>query len=1164
MNADGEQVYSGRVSSVVYQSDDFRIAKVILDGNMTPVTVKGHFPAQNVAPGSWVSFAGKWVNHAQYGRQLMVTRSPVSIDRWTPERIESALASEGIGPQLRFKLKVYAEDAGMDLQQFLDAGDLSGVPDLDDTTRLFIVTRWRSLRAHLDAAQFLSEAGVPAKAIGKVWSSLGDELEDKVTEDPWILVRVAGISFKEADEVALRLGVPLDNTGRLNGAVLTAVQDVSSEGHVYALTGQVVARVNKLIPGPETPASKIAASIKDLVIDKQLVVRRRSSDNAVCIYEPWMEHMEQECARMLAERAQNATAGVPKDKAQDELSKWAQAHNVSLTDAQLGAAFHVLTEPVSVITGLPGSGKTTTMRAAVSVLKDLSVPFLLAAPTGIAAKRLSSVTGSDAATIHRAFSAKGWQTDSEREATYVGVVGDSDGASGKASTETAQEDWGYGPKNPHPAQVVIVDESSMLDLHMLYRLLQGTLPTCRMVFVGDPFQLPSVGAGDVLRDLVNSKQFAHTHLSDIFRQQGTSSIVVAAHAIHAGQIPQMDDPDFMLLPASDEATAAGIVRKVAKRLYDQRANFQVLSPKHRGDAGVTALNDILRMAINPPNPGLKERNLAGSVVREGDRIMVIKNDYQNGVFNGDVGKVARIDHRAKTLAIHVLPEPGKPTQEVSYDVGKGAPPIRLAYAQTVHKCVHPDTLVETSGDGITPISEIPPTGMIRTPDGFKPYTNKVIREPGPSVTITTGDGYTVTVTPDHGMDTWDGDAYARIEAEHLAEGSWLRLPIGGGEDRPLVPLPPLPPGPPQARTWDTPPVLDETVAEFLGLMVADGTVYQKGFRLAKRHADVVARFTDLCERIFKVTPTQTRVGNTPAAEVNSTLLATWLGDLGGINPKDKYVPPAALRSGASVHKAFLRGLFEDGTVNVREGRLDHVAWSSSSVRCVQQVRLMLLRLGIVAATCQTKSGYTLSIRAPYLDAFRDIGFVSAWKNSRLDSPPVPSKCGMVPMSKAEASALRKHYKDALGVSLCQNAMNRGMISRNTAARVVALGGPLEDLLRDRLRWHHTRVSTIELGTSPSMCVEVPEGHRFLQDGFSGWNSQGQEYDVIVVPMLTSFGLQLQRNLLYTAITRAKKRVFIVGEVEAVRRAVGNDRADRRNTLLAERLTEGASPTVPVG
>lgn len=678
-----EQVYSGRVTSVVYQSDDFRIAKVVLDGEAMPVTVKGHFPAQNVGPGAWVSFAGKWINHPQYGRQLSVTRSPVSIDRWTPERIDSALASEGVGPQLRFKLKVYAEDAGMELQAFLDEGDLSGVPGLDETTRLFIVTRWRALRAHLDAAQFLSEAGVPAKAIGKVWSALGDELEDKITTDPWILVRVAGISFKEADEVALRLGVSLDNEGRINGAVLTAVQEVSSEGHVYALSGQIVAHVNKLIPGAEVPAKKIAGAIKALVDQKQLVVKRRAEDNAACIYEPWMAHMEEECARMLTERAQNATTGIPADKAREELDKWAQAHNVSLTEAQMGAAFHVLTEPVSVITGLPGSGKTTTMRAAVSVLKDLSVPFLLAAPTGIAAKRLSSVTGSSAATIHRAFSAKGWQTDDEREATYVGIVGGESGP--KASTETASEDWGYGPNNPHPAQVVVVDESSMLDLHMLYRLLQGTLPTCRMVFVGDPFQLPSVGAGDVLRDLVNSKQFAHTHLSDIFRQAGTSSIVVAAHAIHAGTLPQMGDPDFMLLPASDEAGAAEIVRKIAKRLYDQRANFQVLSPKHRGDAGVTALNEILRMSINPPNPGLKERNLAGSVVREGDRIMVIKNDYQNGVFNGDVGKVARIDHRAKNLAIHVLPEPGKPVQEVTYDVGKGAPPIRLAYAQTVHK-----------------------------------------------------------------------------------------------------------------------------------------------------------------------------------------------------------------------------------------------------------------------------------------------------------------------------------------------------------------------------------------------------------------------------------------------------------------------------------------------
>jgi len=674
------QTYSGRVTSVVYQSEDFRILKAVLDdGRPTPVTVRGHFPAQNVTLGSWVSFEAKWITHPQYGKQLTVTRSPVSVKTWTEERVLSALSANQVGPQLRLQLQLYAQQAGSDLSEVLDAGLVD--MDLEDLTKQYVVGRWRALRTHLDAAQFLSDAGVPPKVIGKVWSVLGEELEERITEDPWILVRLGGISFKEADEVALRLGVDLNNKGRMNGAVLTAVQDVATEGHVYAGTGQIVSAVGKMLSNAPSPKA-VAAAIKDLHASNMLAVTREFG--GVAVYEPWVEEMERDCAEALLRRLSHTTSNITEKTALRELDKWAKGRKVTLTNTQQGAALEALTEPVSVLTGLPGTGKTTTLQAVVSILRDEEVPFLLAAPTGIAAKRLETVTGASASTVHRAFSAKGWN-DEEREATYVGITG---AAGARRGTDTKSEQWGYGPDNPHPAQVVIVDESSMLDLHMLYRLLRGTSDECRLVFVGDPYQLPSVGAGDVLRDLRDSERFSHTHLDEIFRQEDTSSIVTAAHAIHAGIVPSMDDRDFLLLRTDsddDGIEASKIIRKIATRLFDKRENFQVLSPRHKGEAGVTNLNEILRLAINPPGPGRAERNLAGGVVREGDRIMVIKNDYESGVYNGDVGKVHLIDHRKKRLAIRVFAPPGQPEREISYDVGKGTPPIRLAYAQTIHK-----------------------------------------------------------------------------------------------------------------------------------------------------------------------------------------------------------------------------------------------------------------------------------------------------------------------------------------------------------------------------------------------------------------------------------------------------------------------------------------------
>ncbi len=682
-----DPVFSGRVSRVIHQNDDYRVLKVLLDSDGSPSTaplsVTGYFPSQDVQVGSWVSFAAKWEDNPRYGRQLKVTRSPVAVQSWTDERVMSALGANGVGPQLRLKLRLYAQNQGVDLVELLDSGTLEG-GGWDEVTAMFVLNRWRTLRTHLEGARFLSEAGVPPKALGKLRRVLGGELESAVTSDPWILVRIAGVSFKDADEVALRLGVSLDKPERVRGAVLAAVRHVEREGHIYAYTGQVMGFVQRNIPG-NTSASQIAEAIKSLVKQKQLKAGRHPDDNSVVLYLSWNHEMETICAENLKRRASKAVSTVMPDRATDELEKWAQARDVTLTDTQRLAAFRVLTEPVSVLTGLPGTGKTTTLQGAVSVLRDSGVPFLLVAPTGIAAKRLSSVTGAPASTVHRAFSAKNWKDEDggDRAATYVGIVGSGQSKSGG---DTRTQTWEFGPDNPHPAQVVIVDESSMLDLHMLYRLLTGTQDSCRMVFVGDPFQLPSVGAGDVLRDLASSGVFAHTHLYEIFRQQGTSGIVLAAHDIHAGKTPDMDLHDFTLVVAEDEHQASSIIMSEVRRLYAQRANFQVLSPRHAGDAGVTNLNEILRVTLNPPTPGVVERNLAGSMVRESDRIMVIRNDYENGVYNGDVGTVSRIDIRNKTLVIRVFAsDPNMPQQEVTYDLTKGTPPIRLAYAQTVHK-----------------------------------------------------------------------------------------------------------------------------------------------------------------------------------------------------------------------------------------------------------------------------------------------------------------------------------------------------------------------------------------------------------------------------------------------------------------------------------------------
>jgi exodeoxyribonuclease V alpha subunit len=701
----GGQIYSGSVQRVLHSSDDFRIVTLILDGQKgyNTVTAKGHFPAQEIKEGSWVSFEGSWERHPQYGRQLKVLRSPVAIQTWTDDKVLAALTSHGVGPSTRSKIAAHAKRKGIQLVDLLDSGDLDAV-GLEEFTVDHTLSRWQSLRTYLDAANFMADAGLPPRIITKVWRTFGSDLESKVTKDPWVLVRVPGVAFHEVDAIAIRLGMSLENPGRMRGAVLSSVQDVVQEGHVYASTGQIVAAVGKKIPGKVIPPAKVVDAIKELSDEDILIVDRETEQGVTALYDTWHHNVEVECSEALAHRRrtpldqtflEEALAKVgdrvrdAKEKgaslegmARAALENWAEGQKTSLTPDQLRAALNALTSQVSLLTGLPGTGKTTTLRAVVSIARDAEIPFLLVAPTGIAAKRMASVTGATAATIHRAFGASGFMEDEEeREATYVGVTG----SAKKSNKGGGGGEWNYGPGNPHPAKFMVVDESSMLDLHMLYRLLSGTSPECRIMFVGDPYQLPSVGSGDVLRDLVKAKVFPHSHLTQIFRQEGTSGIVLAAHAIHGGRPPSGDGRDFVVVQADSESEAADKTVQIAEGLYSRRRNFQVLSPRHGGDAGVTALNQRLRLVLNPSIPGIREMRLAGSVVREGDRVMVVKNNYDLGVYNGDVGKVARIDTRAKRIEIKVFEGVGQPPRVVAYQFKNASKALRLAYAQTVHK-----------------------------------------------------------------------------------------------------------------------------------------------------------------------------------------------------------------------------------------------------------------------------------------------------------------------------------------------------------------------------------------------------------------------------------------------------------------------------------------------
>lgn len=706
--------FSGRIHSIVYEDsvEAFYITRMILDDEAkTPrtarkISVRGHIAGLDVKEGLWFGFEGNWQEHSEFGPQLEITKAPVFKGVWDAETANQLLLLDiGSGPLCAIQ-SFYKEDFPEILK---DTEALKKVPGISDFLAAKITQQWLSKKAQFQTVNFLNELGIPPGKVARILKEYGSEAERVLSMNPYLLIGLEDITFGIADEVALKLGLGADNFNRIKGAVRAAVKDVNESGHIYARLSQIVAGVHNYLP--QVTEASIARAIKECNQEKILVLDKTHPE-IKAVYDPWFWDLEVQSAELLVGRVISAGFSNPKgielktylsklssvgpltrkaaqkktrnlrDTAKVAVEEWGSTAHLALSETQKEGIVNALTEPVSVLAGLPGTGKTTSLYAAVRILQDAGIPFLLCAPTGIAAKRLASLTHATAYTIHRAFRAKG-KAEDKREFTYEGIVGTEAPVDNKIeSKEVGDRDaWGYGPKNPHPAEVVIIDESSMLDQHLLHRLLTCTSARCRMVFVGDAAQLPPVGPGNVLRDLINSKLFPTVSLTEIFRQRDTSDIVFASHAIYRGEVPE-SQKDFKLVEVANENQAQETIVKLVEKLYDKRFNFQVLSPRHAGTVGVTSLNSRLRELLNPRTPGRKEIKLGINTIREEDRIMVIKNDYDLDIYNGDVGKISRIDTKSKEVEITIF---GELPQIVSVPFKRIPELLRLAYACTVHK-----------------------------------------------------------------------------------------------------------------------------------------------------------------------------------------------------------------------------------------------------------------------------------------------------------------------------------------------------------------------------------------------------------------------------------------------------------------------------------------------
>jgi exodeoxyribonuclease V alpha subunit len=641
----------GTVEKVVYNKGSYYILD-FLETSKNRVTVKGSiFGVDRISSGTPFVFDGRWIRSQKYGRQIQIQSWDFPQRASNPELVTFLRDVAGFDLDVAGEVvKEFGADTIEVLTQNQDAVHKACTRDPD--ALVWSLSRWDRLLAVRALSGVLKDGGLTSGDIEAAVTKFGMDAPALIQENPFRLMEIPGFNFERVDSLALRLGHDLDNPQRLEGASLWALNEAGRDGHLFLKRGDIPTRALDLrdslgpLPLSDTADRGFRAAIRALTDRGALVV-----EEVTGAYLPEAYEYERGSARMLARLMTPSPLQIELAPFLEEFERSSQ---LELSDAQQEAVGKLIDNKVLVLTGLPGTGKTTAVKALVRLFEVSRTSFSLMAPTGIASKRLSHVTGHPASTIHRALG-------------YDGMS------------------WQYGPDSKYVIDAVIVDEVSMVDQELLYRLLSALRHDTMLVLVGDDAQLPSVGPGNVLRELVACDLVPNVKLTEIFRQSTKGAIVSNSHLINRGEFPVLGDPkgnsEFRFIPMANEEKACQAIVKMAAKLKERDANFQVLSPKYDGPVGVNALNDSLRDVLNPPGP--PEWSGKYRHFRLGDRIMVVKNNYKKGVYNGDVGKLLYLGSDQIVLRIYGV---GAETdQEVSFTEKEADEYLRLAYAITVHK-----------------------------------------------------------------------------------------------------------------------------------------------------------------------------------------------------------------------------------------------------------------------------------------------------------------------------------------------------------------------------------------------------------------------------------------------------------------------------------------------
>lgn len=662
---------TGYVEHIVFRNEENGYTVFHLENEDGEVTCVGNLSF--ITEGEMLELEGEYVNHSVYGNQLKVSAYRVKEpeDLVSIERYLGSGAIKGIGQTMASRIvKKFREDTFRIIEE--EPERLAEIKGISERKAMEIASQMEEKKDMRKSMIYLQKYGISTKLAAKIYQRYGMKVHQILEENPYRLADdIEGVGFRTADEIAARIGIHTDSDYRIRSGLFYILQQAVAEGHIY-LPEELLLRRAKVLLGIEI--EDIEKYIMDLCMERKTVMKEK--DGKVIVYPAHYYYMELNTAKMLNDL--DIDCQMPEDMMEKRLRAVEEKEKIELDPLQHKAVIESIKHGLLILTGGPGTGKTTTINTMIQFFESEGLSILLAAPTGRAAKRMTEATGYEAQTIHRLLEVNG---NPEEEST-----------------------GGFlrNRENPLEADVIIIDEMSMVDLNLMHALLSAVVQGTRLILVGDVDQLPSVGPGSVLKDIISSERFHVVTLTKIFRQAGESDIIMNAHKINAGEPVELNKKsrDFFFVKCDEADTIIGgiialIQRKLPQYVQAHPNEIQVMTPTRKGLLGVERMNVILQRYLNPADEKKTEREINGRLFREGDKVMQIKNNYQleweictrfgltvdkgMGVFNGDMGVISEISEYKETV-------------EVEYDEGRKVKygfdmvdELELAYAITVHK-----------------------------------------------------------------------------------------------------------------------------------------------------------------------------------------------------------------------------------------------------------------------------------------------------------------------------------------------------------------------------------------------------------------------------------------------------------------------------------------------